>query len=262
MKKIFKPLLLIGLSTLCTATFASETYIHYQHTYGSSSHYHGDNLGLLHDFDGEAYIGANISVYNRNKNKILDDIVSNYYEIYGGYNFELTDTLTLTPNAEFRFYSGGGYTAKATENRPAFQVGDVSDPQRQGARYTPGLKLTWAAMDDLVLYTQYRYEYRKVVRSKRVDTVQGTVNNLSRHRFDLGAVYEVIEDLNLGYRISYYDANYIMQDNKKHDYQQEVTVDWQADYEWQINFAAEDVAKSVTSNSREAKLKLGFTYTF
>lgn len=242
---------------------AYRTYFKYAHSYGTTSHYHGDNFGLYLDFDSNAYLGLSIDTYNQQKNKLFfDDIVSNYYQMYGGYNFNLTDQLILTPNMEVRFYSGGGYKAKNKENLPHYQVGDVSDSQRQGARYTPGLKLTWLNSDELSFYTQYRFEYRKVSRNKREDSVQGYVGNTSRNRFDIGIDFTPITDWNIGYRLSYLKGNYILQNDKKHDYQQQINIDWQATNNWQINFSAEDVAKSTHTDSREAKLTLGLTYGF
>lgn len=245
------------------ADMVYKTYFKYAHSYGSSSHYHGDNFGLYVDFDKNAYVGMNIDIYNQLKNKIFfDDVVSNYYQIYGGYHFYLTDQLVLTPNMELRFYSGGGYKAKSQDNLPRYQVGDVSDSQRPGARYTPGLKLTWLTHDNLAFYTQYRYEFRKISRNKREDPIQGYVGNTSRNRFDLGANWNLFDDWSVGYQFSYFKGNYVLQNDKKHDYQQEMNINWQLAHDWQINFVAEDVAKSLNNDSREAKLKLGFTYLF
>uniref|UniRef100_UPI00370D43CD oligogalacturonate-specific porin KdgM family protein n=1 Tax=Orbus sturtevantii TaxID=3074109 RepID=UPI00370D43CD len=182
--------------------------------------------------------------------------------MYGGYNFYLMDQLVLTPSLQARFYSGGGYKAKSKNNLPTYQVGDVSDSQRPGARYTPGLKLTWQNSNSLAFYGQYRFEYRKVSRNKRQDSVQGYVGNRIRNRFDIGVDFAPISDWNVGYRVSYLKGNYILQNNKRHDYQQEITANWQVVNDWQINFAAQDVAKNIHSNAREAKLKLGLTYAF
>ena len=112
------------------------------------------------------------------------------------------------------------------------------------------------------MYGQYRFEYRKVSRSKREDSVQGYVNNRSRNRFDIGANYALSTDWNIGYRFAYFRANYVLQNDKKHDYQQEIDINWQATKDWQINFAAEDVAKKVHSDARETKLGLGLSYLF
>lgn len=252
-----------GQSNSSDASFNYKTYFKYAHHYGLSSHYHGDNFGLYLDFNDQAYLGLSVHTYNQLKNRMLfDDLVSNYYQLYGGYSFHLTDQWVLTPNLEIRFYSGGGYKAKSNDNLPHYQVGDVSDSQRPGVRYTPGLKLAWLYSDNLSFYSQYRFEYRKVSRSKREDSVQGYVANRSRNRFDVGVNFSPLSDWNMGYRLSYLRGNYILQDGKRHDYQQEINVDWQATKNWQVNFSAEDVAKSVHSDSREAKLALGLTHLF
>lgn len=243
--------------------FAYQTYFKYMHHYGLSSHYHGDNFGLLIDFDKDAYLGIEMSTYNQLKNRLFfDDVVSSYYQMYGGYHFYLTDQLVLTPNMEVRFYSGGGYKGKSSDNLPKYQVGDVSESQRPGARYAPGLKLAFLYSDNLSFYSQYRFEYRKVSRNKRDDSVQGYVGNRSRHRFDIGTDFTPLTDWNMGYRLSYLKGNYILQNDERHDYEQELDVNWQATKDWQINLAAQDVAKRLHSDSREAKLGLGVTYSF
>ena len=70
------------------------------------------------------------------------------------------------------------------------------------------------------------------------------------------------DDWNIGYRFSYLKGNYVLHNDKRHDYQQELDINWQATKAWQVNFAAEDVAKSVHSDAREAKLALGLSYLF
>lgn len=252
-----------GQSNSAAPNFAYKTFFKYMHNYGLNSHYHSDNFGLHLDFANKGYLGIGISTYNQMKNKMFfENLVSSHYQMYGGYHFYLADNWVLTPNMEVRFYSGGGYKAKNKENIPHYQLGDVSDSQRPGMRYAPALKLTWLATDDLSLYGQYRFEYRKVSRSKREDSVQGYVANRSRNRFDIGANYALSTDWNIGYRFAYFRANYVLQNDKKHDYQQEIDINWQATKDWQINFAAEDVAKKVHSDARETKLGLGLSYLF
>ncbi|MFQ1054406.1 oligogalacturonate-specific porin KdgM family protein [Gilliamella apicola] len=252
-----------GQSNSKDSDFSYKTYFKYAHHYGLSSHYHGDSFGLYADFDKKGYIGLSLNTYNQIKNRILfDDLVSSHYQIYGGYNFYLADQWVLTPNIEVRFYSGGGYKAKSVENLPHYQLGDVSDSQRPGVRYSPALKLTWLQSDDVSFYSQYRFEYRKVSRSKREDSVQGYVDNRSRNRFDVGTDINLSPDWNIGYRFSYLKGNYVLQNDKRHDYQQELDINWQVTKAWQVNFAAEDVAKRVHSDSRETKLALGLSYLF
>ncbi|WP_392563540.1 oligogalacturonate-specific porin KdgM family protein [Orbus wheelerorum] len=254
---------LFGVADKSSLKTAYQTYFKYAHSYGTRSHYHGDNFGLYVDFDKYAYVGISVDTYNQQKNKLfIDDIVSNYYQMYGGYHFYLTDQLILTPHLQARFYSGGGYRAKSKTNLPHYQVGDVSDSQRLGTRYTPGLKFTWLSHNDLAIYAQYRYQYRKVSRNKREDTIQGYVGNTSRNRFDIGIDFTPFANWNVGYQFSYLKGNYVLQNNKKYDYQQAIDIDWQALDNWQINFSAQDVAKSLRSDTREAKLKLGLTYSF
>ncbi|OCG37418.1 oligogalacturonate-specific porin KdgM family protein [Gilliamella sp. Gris1-4] len=252
-----------GKSNNTESNFTYKTYFKYVHNYGLRSRYHSDNFGLHLDFDKQGYLGIGITTYNQLKDRVFfDDLASNYYQMYGGYNFYLADNWILTPNMEVRFYSGGGYKAKSKENIPHYQLGDVSDSQRPGMRYAPALKLTWLSDNDLSFYGQYRFEYRKVSRNKREDSVQGYVDNRSRNRFDIGTHYVLSPDWNIGYRFSYLKGNYVLQNDRKHDYQQEVDINWQATKDWQINFAAEDFAKKVHSSARETKLALGLSYLF
>lgn len=262
MKMHIKKIMLVGLLVNCFPALAYESYFNYEHKYGTASRYHGDNFGISVDFDKQAYVGLNIDLFNKKKNQYsLNNIVSNYYEFYMGYNFKLAEQLTLTPNLELRFYSGGGYKAKSI-NMPTHEVGDVSDSLRSGARYTPGLKLTWDALENFNIYTQYRYEYRKVSRKKREDSVQGYINNRSRNRFDVGLNYQINNDWSADYNFRYFKANYILQNDKKNDYQHGMTINWQATEEWLFKVGAEDVAKNIHTDTREAKLKFGINYHF
>lgn len=231
-------------------TLASETYIHYQHSYGTKNHYHGDEFGILHQADGGGWIDMTIHLYNKNKNVALDDVVSNSYSMTAGYDYALYDTLTLTPNIEARFYSGGT-SGEGTANDPG-------DTQKAGARYTPGLKLAWQIVQPFGVYTQYRYDYRKITRSVASDDEQ----NKHRHRLEGGLIYTPVDTLTLTYKAYYYHADYILANNQKHDYQQDIDIDWTFLPDWQLNLGLEDVARNKTSGGRESLLKAGFTYRF
>lgn len=135
MKKLYLGNMLASLLLLSGSVVASETYFHYQHSYGTQNKYHGDEFGILHQTDEKAWVDITIHLYNKGKNVALDDVVSNSYSMTVGYDYALNNTLTLTPNMEARFYSGGK-SGEAT-------TGDVGDTQKAGARYTPGLKLSW-----------------------------------------------------------------------------------------------------------------------
>ncbi|MCS3432221.1 oligogalacturonate-specific porin KdgM family protein [Klebsiella sp. BIGb0407] len=250
MKKLYLGNMLASLLLLSGSVVASETYFHYQHSYGTQNKYHGDEFGILHQTDEKAWVDITIHLYNKGKNVALDDVVSNSYSMTVGYDYALNNTLTLTPNMEARFYSGGK-SGEAT-------TGDVGDTQKAGARYTPGLKLSWQVISPLTLYTQYRYDYRKINRSAAGEGEQ----NRHRHRLEGGIAFAALDTLILTYQANYYNADYILANNKKSDYQQDVKADWIFLPDWQLNLAAEDVAKSKTSNSREALLKAGFTYRF
>lgn len=177
-------------------------------------------------------------------------MVSNSYAMTVDYDYALSDTLILTPNIEARFYSGGT-SGEGTENDPG-------DTQKAGARYTPGVKLSWQTSDLFGVYTQYRYDYRKITRSLASDDEQ----NKHRHRLEGGISYTPVDTLTLSYKACYYHADYILANNKKHDYQQDVNIDWTFLPDWQINLGLEDVAKNKTRGGREALLKAGFTYRF
>lgn len=249
MKKIISGY--IYISVLFSApTMASETFIHYQHSYGTQNRYHGDEFGILHQADGGGWVDMTIHLYNNNEDVALDDVVSNSYSMTVGYDYALSESLTLTPNIETRFYSGGT-SGEGTENDPG-------DTQKAGARYTPGLKLNWQIAAPFAIYTQYRYDYRKITRSLASDDEQ----NKHRQRFEGGIQYSPLSTLTLSYKAYYYNADYVLADNKKHDYQQDIDIDWNFLPRWQLNLGAEDVAKSKTGSSRETLLKAGFTYQF
>ena len=242
--------LLINTLLFGTHALASETYIHYQHSYGMQNRYHGDEFGVLHQADGGGWMDITIHLYNKNQDVAIDDVVSNSYSMTAGYNYALTEALTLMPSIEARFYAGGT-SGEGTEDDPG-------DTQKAGARYTPGLKLSWQIAAPFNIHAQYRYDYRKITRSLASDDEQ----NKHRHRIEGGMHYSPFDTLTLSYTAYYYDADYILADNQQHDYQQDINIDWTFLPRWQLNLGAEDVAKSKTSSGREALLKAGFTYRF
>lgn len=263
MKKLISPLLLGVVMSSSAYALDYNSYFEYEHWYGTNSHYNGDKFGIFVNFDDEAYVGLNINTYNQEKNKVLfENVVSDFYELYGGYNFELADNLTLTPSFELRMYSGGGYKKNAVENKPTYQVGDVSDSQRGGARYTPGLKLSYQLLENLNVHAQYRYEYRTVSRNKREDTKQGYADNQARSNYEVGLSYVPFEDWTIDYRFAYLHGNYVLQNEKHDDYQQELKVNYAVTDELGIYLGAEDVARSLHDDKREAKLKVGLSYLF
>lgn len=119
--------------------------------------------------------------------------------------------------------------------------------------------LAWQAAEPLSLYTQYRYDYRKLARGR---AGKGEQLNRHRHRYEVGARYQLLENLALRYKAYWHKADYVLTDNKKHDYQQDIYIDWQVNPAWQLNVGAQDVAKSAQEGGREALLKTGVTYTF
>lgn len=240
----------LALALISTTAVASETYFFYQHSYATENRFHGDEFGLLHD-EGDVWFKIKIHLYGKNKDVAFDESVSNSYSFYTGYHFRLTDTLMLSSSLQGRFYSGGT-SGEGT-------VGEMGDTQQSGARYTPGVMLRWQVAEPVSVYAQYRYDYRKIARGRVTD---GEARNRHRHRYEVGASYALLETLHLGYKAFYYQADYVLSNNKKLDYQQDVDIDWQFTPAWQLNLGAEDIAKSATTRGREARLKAGFTYTF
>ncbi|MGQ7745997.1 oligogalacturonate-specific porin KdgM family protein [Pectobacterium brasiliense] len=229
---------------------ASDTKLSYEHSWGTMNRYHGDEIGMRHFMDNGLYVGVELNFYNKNKDLTIDDVVSNSYAFYTGYAYNLTPELTLTPNLEARFYSGGT-SGEGT-------VGDIGSSQSSGARYTPGLKLTWSVTDKTDLHAQYRYDLRKITRSKRTSTDDDT----HRHRYEAGVAYKGFDNFTLAYTAYYYHADYVLQNNKKHDYQQDFDVSYTINDNWSAHVGVEDVASGRDVKSREGKGKVGFTYTF
>lgn len=248
-----KKIIILGLSGLFflpSITSASETYFFYEHSYATENRIHSDNFGLLHE-QGDAWYKIKIDFYGKNKDTAFDEVVSNSYSFFSGYHFHLNNLLTLSPSMQARFYSGG----TSGQGTP----GEMGDSQTAGARYTPGLMLSWQAADPLSLYTQYRYDYRKLARGR---AAKGEQLNRHRHRYEVGTEYHLLENLALRYKAFWHKADYVLADNKKHDYQQDIYIDWQVNPAWQLNIGAQDVAKSAQEGGREALLKTGVTYTF
>ncbi|QHM71793.1 oligogalacturonate-specific porin KdgM family protein [Mixta intestinalis] len=249
-KNLFLATCLVNVALLSSAALASETFIHYQHQYASENHFHSEKFGILHQADNGGWVDITIHLYNKNKDATLDDVVSNAYSLQVGYDYQLFPQITLTPNIEARFYSGGT-SGEGTS-------GDISDTQKAGARYTPGLKLAWQVATPVSLYTQYRYDYRKITRAVAKEDEQ----NRHRHRIEAGINYQPLDNLTLSCKAYYYQADYILADNKKHDYQHDIDIDWNIFPRLQLNLGAEDVAKSKVNDGREVLLKAGFTYRF
>ncbi|WP_018917876.1 oligogalacturonate-specific porin KdgM family protein [Vreelandella zhanjiangensis] len=240
----------LGAMLVGNTVSASDTYFHYEHSYATENRYHGDEFGIFHQTDIGAWVGVAIRLYNQESDAVLEDVVSNSYSLKTGYDYALSPELTLTPNLETRFYSGGSTDQGFGE--------DPGDSQKAGARYTPGLKLSWQAAEPLNLYTQYRFDYRKVTRSIADEGEQ----NHRRHRIEVGADYAVLDNLTLSYTAYYYDGNYWLADSKEHDYRQDFDIALDVTPQWQLNLGAEDVARSAIESGREARIKAGFTYLF
>lgn len=109
-----------------------------------------------------------------------------------------------------------------------------------------------------MLYTQYRYDYRKINHSQASENEQ----NEHYHRIEADIAYSPVDTMTLAYQANYYNADYILYNNKKSDYQQDIKADGTFLPDWQLNLVAEYIAKSKTSSGREALLKAGFTYRF
>lgn len=241
---------ILGGVLFSASVLASDTYFTFEHSYASENRYHGDEFGILHETDMGAWVGVDIRLYNQEQDVVLEDIVSSSYSLKTGYDYDLSPELVLTPNFEARFYSGGSADQGFGE--------DPGDTQKAGARYTPGLMLTWQLSDAFNVHTQYRFDYRKVTRAIAREGEQ----NRRRHRFQVGAAYAMLDNLTVAYTAYYYDANYWLTDRKEHDYRQDLDFAIDITPQWQLNLGAEDVARSAIDSGREARLKAGFTYLF
>jgi hypothetical protein len=246
-KFIFAAAVCLGLGASCA--YSTENQVSYEHSYGTMNRYHNDTFSVFSYTDSGLYLGGSVYFYNAQKD-VIDDWLTHSESIFTGYSYALTDQWHVIPNLEAKFYtgssSGQGYT------------GDIGETETAGSRYTPGLKLTYQADADWLLMTQYRFDVRKISRAKRTDDDPDT----HRQRFDIGVVYSGLNALTISYTVSYHQGNYVMYDNKKHDYKQDLSVGYHFADSWIANVGAEDVAYSTESSSREAKLKAGITYTF
>lgn len=241
---------LLGCTLVLGAAQAADTKLNYEHSYGTKNHYHGDEVGMAHYLDNGLYVGVQIRFYNKNSHVAVDDMVSNSYSFLTGYDYAVNDRFILTPNLEARFYAGGTSGEGTT--------GEQGESQKQGSRYTPGLKARYLLSDSVSLQAQYRYDYRKISRNKRTDGD----DDRYRQRYELGVFFKPTEAWLVGYRAYYYKGDYVMQNNQTHDYMQDLVVSYAFSANWQGNVTVEDIAASKTNDSREANLKAGFTYTF
>ncbi|MFM2484939.1 oligogalacturonate-specific porin KdgM family protein [Celerinatantimonas yamalensis] len=254
--KLISAAVILGLFS--ASSFADTSTISYEHNYSTHNRFNTDNVFLDYQFSSGLYFGIGINLVNKN-NDTFDDLVD-YSEFFESkYNYQFNDKLTITPSLRLKYYVGGSYNFdyNSTTGDPE-SAGDVSDPGSIGARYIPGLAFNYKVAKNLSVLAGYQYELRKF--SHREGKTRG--DDRHRHVFNVGVDYNPNNQLELKYVYTYKNGDYVMSDNKKHDYEHLLEVSYRLNRDWKPYLKLADKAASVEKGTREAEITGGFSYYF
>ncbi|WP_218777189.1 oligogalacturonate-specific porin KdgM family protein, partial [Gilliamella apicola] len=266
--KLKKIPLLMFLSTFPIYSFAGsgQTVFQYEHNWKSMDRIHGDTIKLIHKTDNNWQYEFKFGVTEGGGNK--RDVL--YDDMHGGSGgVVIQKNITLD--------NGWGSII------PALELGFSKDL----VLYQPGLKYSYKFNSDWSSSIRYRYEWKKISQAERYKTAKVSgqqvkykaTSNSGRHRFDWALNYSGFKAFNLAYTFNYYLGDftnnsykfskgtfeknkYIAYNNKKNDYEQEFKITYNYSKLLRPYFSISDVSKNKTTDTRQAKFKVGFNYAF
>lgn len=246
--------LLIGASAafaiFAQQAFADTSAISFEHNYRAHNRYHTDKLYLDYQFTNGLYMGVGTLLFNKKQDQYNDPVdYANIGDV--AYSYKYNDQLTITPFLGLKFYTG---TSSTTNDF----VGEIDDSGAAGARYMPGLQVSYAFNDYVSAFSKYTYDARKFSHSKGTKATESRYRNIYQVGFDVFPIHA----LDIQYRYTYKDATFTMYDNRSSDYEQLLQLSYQIDRNWQPYLGFEDLAFSTTSDTRELRFTTGVNYYF
>lgn len=222
------------------ATSIQSAFINYRHQYLEDTRLHSDRFLLgVRLSNGLGFQGqVKYKTGGQREDVAYDNMVGDGHEFLMDYQYKLDKKWTLIPSVDF--------------------VGTES-----AVTYRPALRVNYKPNDKLALGVRYRYEVRKLDRDK-IDKSAADRGRQDQHtdRYDIFLDYATGGSWSFGYNLTYFDSDFIRYDNKKHDYEQNLTVRYRINKRWVPSIELGDVKVNATDNDRQLRFRAGITYNF
>lgn len=210
----------------------NATTLDFRHEYSDSSRINKDRIAFIHSFSNGIgfYIDASIKSggVDGEKGKVFSDVVNNAIEMGLSYNHRINNNITSQPGLIFE------------------TVTDTSI-------YKPYLKAQYNFDNGLYVAGRYRFDYAR-------KTKQG-VDDEKTNRFDTFIGYKYSKyKVEYDYTQMYSDA--IKYDNKKRNYEHNVSFSYQLNDIFTPYIEVGNVAVRPTSDARQTRYRLGLQFHF
>ncbi|MGJ5664831.1 oligogalacturonate-specific porin KdgM family protein [Morganella morganii] len=224
--------ILLACCTFFISFQLNATTLDFRHEYSDSSRINKDRIAFIHSFSNGIgfYIDASIKSggVDGEKGKVFSDVVNNTIEMGLSYNHKINNNITLQPGLIFE------------------TVTDTSI-------YKPYLKAQYNFDNGLYVAGRYRFDYAR-------KTKQG-VDDEKTNRFDTFIGYKYSKyKVEYDYTQMYSDA--IKYDNKKRNYEHNVSFSYQLNDIFTPYIEVGNVAVRPTSDARQTRYRLGLQFHF
>ena len=229
---MLKNKILLACCTFFISLQLNATTLDFRHEYSDSSRINKDRIAFIHSFSNGIgfYIDASIKSggVDGEKDKVFSDVVNNAIEMGLSYNHKINNNITLQPGLIFE------------------TVTDTSI-------YKPYLKAQYNFDNGLYVAGRYRFDYAR-------KTKQG-VDDEKTNRFDTFIGYKYSKyKVEYDYTQMYSDA--IKYDNKKRNYEHNVSFSYQLNDIFTPYIEVGNVAVRPTSDARQTRYRLGLQFHF
>ncbi|MEX5927854.1 oligogalacturonate-specific porin KdgM family protein [Providencia hangzhouensis] len=229
---MFNNKILLACCTFFISFQLNATTLDFRHEYSDSSRINKNCIAFIHSFSNGIgfYIDASIKSggVDGEKDKVFSDVVNNAIEMGLSYNHKINKSITLQPGLIFE------------------TVTDTSI-------YKPYLKAQYNFDNGLYIAGRYRFDYARKTKK--------AVDDEKTNRFDAFIGYKYNK-----YKIEYdYTQMYsdgIKYDNKKRNYEHNVSFSYQLSDTFTPYIEVGNVAVSPTSDARQTRYRLGLQFHF
>ncbi|WP_315708551.1 oligogalacturonate-specific porin KdgM family protein [Brenneria uluponensis] len=259
MKKAFFFLLTVSALSISINCYANKSVFGYQHDYFTQNRVHTDTLDFNYYIGNSLMVGVGVDLFNKSQD-VFDNPSLHSTRLKTTYSYSITPEWNITPAMEFMFYAG---TNPNSENIPSKSdwTGEIGDTGTSGVKYKPSIMLTYKPVNTLGISAKYEYNLRKLARYYRNTTKYGG-SDLRTHIVGIDLNYQPNKYLTFNYEIRYLDANYIVYNNKKQNYDQKLKVMYRINRDWQPYISIKDTAAKTDTSMREEVVGAGFLYYF
>ncbi|AUR30659.1 hypothetical protein C1O70_03685 [Morganella morganii] len=224
--------ILLACCTFFISLQLNATTLDFRHEYSDSSRINKDRIAFIHSFSNGIgfYIDASIKSggVDGEKDKVFSDVVNNAIEMGLSYNHKINNNITLQP-------------------------GLILETVTDTSIYKPYLKAQYNFDNGLYVAGRYRFDYAR-------KTKQG-VDDEKTNRFDTFIGYKYSKyKVEYDYTQMYSDA--IKYDNKKRNYEHNVSFSYQLNDIFTPYIEVGNVAVRPTSDARQTRYRLGLQFHF